>query len=73
VKRNSSTRIADKRELLGRLHGAEEINATPYYAWSVSMQTRVAVYKALCACDPDSAFNDWRNLSYATEAGIVFG
>jgi hypothetical protein len=81
VGRNArNIRAADKRELLARLHSAEEVNPAPYYSYNMSACARVAVYKAHCACEIVPRFDalyfaerEWRNLSYATEAGIVFG
>ena len=43
------------------------------YSSQMSSAAMVAVYKANCAISPYSPFSDWRNLSYATRAGIVFG
>lgn len=55
-------------------------NPTPYYSLRCAASTLTAVYKAHCSCEVipsyDSlyfAMHDWRNLSYATDRGIVFG
>lgn len=56
----------------------EEPNPAPWYSYSVSTLTLVAVYKANVASSNyfrsvGLLDNDWRNMSYATDRGIVFG
>ncbi len=57
-----------------------DVNPTPYYSYLCSAMTLTAVYKAHRACEAVPSFDasyfaahEWRNLSYATERGIVFG
>lgn len=56
------------------------VNPNPYYSYLCSAMTLAAVYKAHRACEAVPTFDasyfaahEWRNLSYATERGIVFG
>ena len=49
------------------------VNPAPAYCWYMSALSLSAVYKAHVASDPHYEHACWRDLSYATDNGIVFG
>lgn len=58
----------------------DNVNPNPYYSYLCSAMTLTVVYKAHRACEAVPSFDasyfaahEWRNLSYATDRGIVFG